>query len=137
MMQKIGRSWCAALMVLLAACASGGSESTPTTTTPPAGGGAAAATAPSLTINILNEHQASEEFTLFIEQVGGVRQSLGVVRASTSPRFTFAANIGSSYTLISQSQSGAGNRSSDRFTVPSKTTVTWDMNTRRLQVERK
>ena len=136
MMLKIGRSWTAALMVLLAACASGGTEEAAPTTTPPAGGGAAA-TAPTLTINILNQHQAAEEFTLFIEQVGGVRQSLGVVRASTSPRFTFAANIGASYTLISQSQTGGGSRTSDRFTVPSKTTVTWDLNTRRLTVERK
>ncbi len=122
-----------AVLLFATACASGNTaETTPTPTptpTPGPGGGTG------LTISILNQHQAAGTFVLFIEQVGGVRQSLGTVQAGTSPRFRFAATPGAAYTLIQQTDAGETNTSS-RFTFQPPTTVTWDMNTRRLTVLR-
>ena len=89
-----------------------------------------------LAIKILNDHASAGTFVLFIELVGGVRQSLGTVQAGTSPSFTFAAARGSAYVLIQQTDTGETNTSNRlTFTVP--TSVTWDMNTRRLTVLRK
>jgi hypothetical protein len=122
-----------AVLLFLTACASGNTAETPT---PAGGAGAGAAGGGGLTINILNEHESAGTFVLFIEQVGGVRQSLGTVQAGRSPRFTFAANTGSAYTLVQQTETGDV-RNSDRFTFQPPTTVTWDMNTRRLSVLRR
>ena len=132
MQSSAKRIFAGAMLLLLTACSSSGNTAETTTTTPPAGGGGTG----SLTIEILNEHQSAGSFVLFIEQVGGVRQSLGTVRAGTSPKFTFAASPGAAYTLVQQTDDGATNAST-RFTYQPPTTVTWDMNTRRLAVLRR
>ena len=126
---KAKRVFAGAALLFVTACASGNTAETTTPAGGAAGGGG-------LTINVLNEHESSGTFVLFIEQVGGVRQSLGTVRAATSPRFTFAANPGTAYTLVQQTETGE-TRVSDRFTFQPPTTVTWDMNTRRLSVLRR
>ena len=97
---------------------------------------AAEAADTTLSIKILNDHASAGTFVLFIELVGGVRQSLGTVQAGTSPTFTFAAARGSAYVLIQQTDTGDTN-TSNRFTFTVPTSVTWDMNTRRLTVLRK
>ena len=114
------------------ACASSSSSSTNEPSTP-----AAATTASStLSVKVLNEHASAGTFVLFIEPVGGVRQSLGTVQAGTSPNFSFAANRGSAYVLIQQTETGDVH-TSERFTYTPPTSVTWDMNTRRLAVARR
>ena len=66
--------------------------------TPPA----QAADTAKLAIKVLNDHASAGTFVLFIEPVGGVRQSLGTVKAGTSASFNFAANRGTAYILIQQ-----------------------------------
>ena len=117
-------------LAVLSACASSSSE-TPTPSQSTGAGGPAV-----LNIEILNEHASAGTFTLFIEQVGGVRQSLGTVREATSPKFTFAATPGVSYTLVQQPETG-NSRTSDRFLFTVPTSVSWDMNTNRLTVLRR
>jgi hypothetical protein len=133
MHSRAKRMFAGAVLLFTTACASG---NTAETTTPTGGAGAGGAAGGGLTINILNEHESAGTFVLFIEQVGGVRQSLGTVQAGRSPRITFAANTGSAYTLVQQTETG-DTRVSDRFTFQPPTTVTWDMNTRRLSVLRR
>ena len=113
--------------LLVLACAS--SNSSPAA----APSEAAAATPATLSIKILNDHAAAGTFVLFIEPVGGVRQSLGTVQAGTSPGFRFAAAKGNAYVLIQQTDAG-DSRTSDRFTYSEPTSVTWDMSTMRIAV---
>jgi hypothetical protein len=131
MRSTVKRMFAGALFLFATACASSNTAETTTTTTPPAGGGTGG-----LTIEILNQHESAGTFVLFIEQVGGIRQSLGTVQAATAPKFTFAATPGAAYTLVQQTDAGATNVSS-RFTFQPPTTVSWDMNTRRLAVLRR
>jgi hypothetical protein len=106
------------------------------TVSPAATRASEAADTTSLSIKILNDHADAGTFVLFIELVGGVRQSLGTVRAGTSVSFNFAATRGSSYVLVQQTDTG-DTYTSNRFTCTQPTAVTWDMNTRRLTVQRR
>jgi hypothetical protein len=122
---------CAGLVLVAVAAGCSSAASTDTSTTPAGSTGS-----PGLRIEILNQHTTAGGFTLFIEPVGGVRQSLGVVQPGTSPTFNFAATPGTAYVLLQQTDTG-DNRTSDRFNFNGPTTVTWDMNTRRLSVIRR
>jgi hypothetical protein len=117
------------LLAGLAACSSSNTPEPQTSAAVQQGGS-------SLSVTIINDHVTAVESVIFIEQVGGVRQSLGTVAVNSSPKFSFAATPGQAYVLVQQTTTGQS-RQSDRFTFTVPTSVTWDLNTRRLTVQRR
>jgi hypothetical protein len=116
-----------AAVLALAACASGGSPAAQSGTAP-------ATTSNETTIIVRNESPGATDITLFVEPVGGVRQSLGRIEAAQSGTFRFTGAPGT-YQLIIQTPTGS--RTSDSFTIRPGTTVTWDLTTGRLTATRR
>jgi hypothetical protein len=118
-------------MLVLAACAAGGSPGSGDPANPPI----AATTAGSglAVIEVVHDDPAnSSTVTLLITPIaGGVRSSLGSIRAGETKQFTYDAVPGN-YRLSAQ-----GGKNSATFRLSNREKVTWRMQTQRVQVTNK